>query len=78
MRRLLKNDPTVDQSLDDLQNDSNIYLLPDYEHVDDIEKAIEKYIKSKYARIFTHELSGWYLDPAPTRLESSHNYPGSH
>jgi hypothetical protein len=61
---LIKNDPTDDQSLEELQDDSNIYLLPDYEDVDDIEKAIEKYIKSKHAQIFTHELSAWYLDPS--------------
>jgi hypothetical protein len=60
---LKKNDPTDDQSLENLQDDSNVYLLPDYEEVADIEKAIQKYIKSNYAQIFTHELSAWYLDP---------------
>lgn len=64
------------QSLTELQQDSNIYLLPDFEQATDIEKEIDKYIKDSYAGIFTHELSEWYLDPAlypkisyPTFLE---------
>jgi len=52
------------QPLNELQLDSNIYLLPDYEEVADIEKAIDKYIKANYVGIFTHELSDWYVDPA--------------
>lgn len=60
---LNKIESSNDQTLAELQQDSNVYLLPDYENAADIEKAIEKYIKANYARIFTHELSEWYLDP---------------
>jgi hypothetical protein len=61
---LRKVESTNDLSLEELQEDSNVYLLPDYEDAADIEKAIEKYIKSNYAKIFVHELTEWYLDPA--------------
>jgi hypothetical protein len=61
---LIKIESDNDQPLTELQQDSNIYLLPEFEQTADIEKAIEKYIKANYADIFTHELSEWYLDPA--------------
>jgi hypothetical protein len=54
--------PMEDMSLSKLQEDSHVYLVPDFEEEDQIEKAIEKYIKLNYAGIFLNELSGWYLD----------------
>ena len=55
-------DPSLDLSLEDLRRDSHLYLVPDYENAADIEKAIEKYIKSNYSGIFLNEISGWILD----------------
>ena len=55
-------DSSFDLSLDDLQRDSHLYLIPDYESAADIEKAIEKYVKNNYSEIFLSELSGSCLD----------------
>jgi hypothetical protein len=60
---LKKIDSSHNPTLPELQHDSHLYLVPDYEEVDDIEKAIEKYIKLNYSGIFLNELSAWYLDP---------------
>ncbi len=65
-------DPLDDITLAELRDDSNIYLIPDYEDAEDIEKAIEDYLKSNYPDIFTHELSEWYLD---TKLYPKITYP---
>ena len=59
---LLKIESDSSQTLTELQQDSNIYLPPDFEQATNIEKAVDKYIKANYAGIFTHELSEWYLD----------------
>jgi hypothetical protein len=59
---LIKIESDNDLTLSELQQDSNIYLLPDFEEVKDIEKSITNYIKKNYADIFTHELAEWYLD----------------
>lgn len=61
---LLKIESGSSQTLTELQQNNNIYLLPDFEQAANIEKAVEKYIKANYAGIFAHELSEWYLDPA--------------
>jgi hypothetical protein len=61
---LIKIEDDNEQPLSELQQDSNLYLIPDYENAADIEKAITKYIKTNYAGIFAHQLSEWYLDPA--------------
>jgi hypothetical protein len=61
---LTKIDSLYKSPLSELQHDSHLYLVPDYEEVDDIEKAIEKYIKLNYSGIFINELSGWSLDPS--------------
>jgi hypothetical protein len=41
-----------------LQDERNIYLLPDYES----EKEIKKYLKKNFDRIFCSELWGWNTD----------------
>jgi hypothetical protein len=43
--------------LDNVQKDCHVYLVPDYEEVDVIETAIEKYLKLNYSDIFTNELT---------------------
>jgi hypothetical protein len=60
---LKKIDPSDDPSLEDIREDSHAYLVPDYEEAPDIEKAIEKYLKSNYEGIFLNELSAWYQAP---------------
>lgn len=45
------------------RNDSNIYLLPDYESADDIDLAIKKYLNQHYEDIFISELEAWSMDP---------------
>lgn len=63
---LIRIESDNDQSLTELQEDSNLYLIPDYEDVKDIEKAIAKYIKTNYTGIFVHQLSecvSSYLPP---------------
>jgi hypothetical protein len=54
--------PPSNVSLTELQNDAHLYLVPDYEEEDVIEKAIAKYLKLNYSHIFFHELSGWNTD----------------
>ncbi len=60
---LKKIDSTHNPTLSEIQHDSHLYLVPDYEEKDDIEKAIEKYIKLKFSGILLNELMGWYTDP---------------
>ena len=45
------------------QNDSNIYLLPDYESADDIYLAMKKYLDGHFEDIFISELEAWSMDP---------------
>ena|SRR5450631_1084955 len=59
---LNKIESPADETLSELQQDCNLYLVPDYEDEEDMEKAIEKYIKSNYSGIFINELAAWYLD----------------
>lgn len=59
---LNKIELSVQTSLEELQRDCNVYLVPDYEEVDVIETAIEKYLKLNYAGIFINELIAWYTD----------------
>ena len=44
-------------------NDSNIYLIPDYESETDITVAIEKYLRENFDEIFISELEAWNMDP---------------
>ncbi len=44
-------------------NDSNVYLVPDYEAEQNISLAIEKYIHQNFADIFISELEAWNMDP---------------
>ncbi len=53
---------SVSTSLEELQRDCHAYLVPDYEEVDVIETAIEKYLKLHYSDIFINELNAWYTD----------------
>jgi hypothetical protein len=59
---LIKIDPADNPTLEEIQEDCNIYLIPDDEDADNIDKAIDKYLKLNYTQIFLHELSEWYLD----------------
>ena len=60
-----KVDPTETLSLSEVQKDSNVYLLPDYNlpiSTEDLEKEIENYIKKHCKGIFYNQLSEWHLD----------------
>src|SRR5579863_3999462 len=59
---LKKIDPNDEITLSDIQHDCSVYLVPGYEEEDDIEKAVEKYLKLNFTDIFTNELSNWYQD----------------
>lgn len=59
---LNRTDPSHGGTLADLRRDAHLYLVPDFEEVADIERAIGKYIKQQYATIFVHELAAWWLD----------------
>ena len=63
---------TVETTLEELQRDCHVYLVPDFEEEDIIEKVIEKYLKRNYTDIFINELSGWYTDE---RMFAKLNYP---
>ena len=54
---LLKIDPN-NQIPDELLHDNEIYLLPDLEEIDELEKWLEK----NFDLIFKDQLSHWYLD----------------
>ena len=56
-------DPSYKPTKQELIEDSNAYLVPDYEEAPDIEKAIDKYLKANYEGIFLNELIAWYTDP---------------
>lgn len=60
---LKKIDFSFEVSFEELVEDSAVYLVPDLEEVEDIDEAIERFIKSNYKGIFLNELSGWLLDP---------------
>jgi hypothetical protein len=59
---LNKVGPADPVSIEDLQRDSHLYLVPDFEEEDVIETAIEKYLKLHYSDIFINELTAWYTD----------------
>ena|SRR6202042_1007715 len=57
--------PSEILTLTDVQKDSNVYLIPDYDlpiSEEDLEKEIKKYIRKHYKGIFYNQLSEWYLD----------------
>jgi hypothetical protein len=56
-------DPADNPTLEELRKDSHAYLVPDYEDAPDIDKAIDKYLKSNFTDIFLNELTAWYTDP---------------
>jgi len=56
-------DPVDNPTLQELRQDSSLYLIPDYEDADDIDNAIQKYLRLNYTGIFINELSEWYVDP---------------
>jgi len=56
-------DPSHNPTLEDICKDSHTYLVPDFEEVPDIEKAIEKYLKNNFEGIFLNELVAWFTDP---------------
>jgi hypothetical protein len=59
---IIKQEPSFKISLEEIQRDCRVYLVPDFEDEDVIETAIEKYLKSNYEDIFYSELSAWYTD----------------
>lgn len=67
----LENQPDwdLDMTLDDLREDSNAYLVPEY---DSTEQAM-RYIERNHKAIFEWELFGWYTDEAmwPEKLTLS-------
>jgi len=46
-------------TLDELNQDSTTFLLPEYENDSEMEKLLERY----YPFIFEEELDGWWRDP---------------
>jgi hypothetical protein len=61
---LTQTDPSHGGTLAELRRDAHLYLVPDFEAVADIERAIGKYVKQHYTAIFVHELAAWWLDEA--------------
>jgi hypothetical protein len=59
---IIQQDPFFKISLEEIQRDCRVYLVPDFEDEDVIETAIENYFKSTYEDIFVNELSAWYTD----------------
>ncbi len=59
---IVEQDPSFKISLEELQRDCRVYLVPDFGDKDVIETAIEKYLKKTYEEIFLSELSAWYTD----------------
>jgi hypothetical protein len=53
---LITNDPT--EKIEDLITESDVYLLPDYETVEEM----EKWLKKNFDRIFSEQLNNWYVD----------------
>src|SRR5580698_3312169 len=57
-------EPFKTMTLEEVQKDNNIYLIPDFDEpisTEDLEKEIENYITKNYKEIFYHLLSEWYL-----------------
>ncbi len=54
---LQKIDPD-DQIPDELLNDNEVYLLPDFEEIDEMENWLIK----NFDEIFTDQLNHWYMD----------------
>jgi hypothetical protein len=69
---IIKQDPSFKISLEEIQRDCRMYLVPDFEEEDVIETAMEKYIKGNYEDIFISELSAWYTDE---KMFPKINYP---
>jgi hypothetical protein len=59
---LNKVELSIRTSLEELQRDCHMYLVPNFEEVDVIETAIEKYLRLNYSDIFINELTAWYTD----------------
>ena len=59
-----KTDPDHPLSLEEIQHDSTVYLVPGFEDEMNMEEAIEKYLKANYQGLFLQELSSWYQDPS--------------
>ncbi len=57
-------DLSVSVTLEELQADAHIYLVPDFEDEPDIEKAMDEFLQDNFEHIFVNELSGWWLDEA--------------
>ncbi len=53
-----------DDRFDFTGQESNIYLLPDYESEPDMQHAINNFLGSNYEDIFVSELEAWNTDPA--------------
>ena len=60
---LKKVEPTFMLSLEEMRNDSPVFLVPDFEDAEDIDRALEKFIRSNYQGIFLNHLASWCLDP---------------
>jgi len=52
-------DPSHKSTMDEIREDTHAYLVPDFEEVAEIEKAIDKYLKANYEGIFLNELTAW-------------------
>jgi hypothetical protein len=59
---LTRTAPSHGGTLAELQQDPHLYLVPDFGEVADIDKAVAKFIKQQYAKIFVNELAAWWLD----------------
>ena|SRR5450755_2460706 len=51
-------------SAEDLQEETRIYLCPEFEADNDVERAVDNYIKMNYRTIFLNELEACFLDPS--------------
>lgn len=56
---LIKTGNASNITLKKLHDDSNVFLVPSFEEVADVEKAVDDYIKANFAGIFTQELAEW-------------------
>ena len=60
----VKKSGDIDEPLStEVNEESNIYLIPGYETEDDIDLAIERHLVQNYEDIFVSELEAWYTDP---------------
>ena len=60
----VKKSSSIDEVLmTEVNKESNMYLIPDFESEDDMYIAIEKHLVQNYEDIFISELEAWYTDP---------------